>query len=197
MARSASLGVTMQLPDEDRHTATEQEIRDRLAVAMGGRAAELIVFDTITTGASDDLVRSTELARRMVREWGMSDRIGPMAWGHRAQVFLGEDLMQSKDCSDATLHTVDLEVERILRYEERRAHDVLRQHRHALEIVAHALLERETLSATDVELLLAHPDNSAVKAPIPVRDPHESSPSVEAPDLVSIVVQLPTEAERH
>ncbi len=197
MARSASLGVTMQLPDEDRHTATEQEIRDRLAVAMGGRAAELMVFDTITTGASDDLVRSTELARRMVREWGMSDRIGPMAWGHRAQVFLGEDLMQSKDCSEATLHTVDLEVERILRHEERRARDVLRQHRHALDTVAHALLERETLSAADVELLLALPDHGGGAIHKPESEAHKGGVA-EAADLVSIVVQLPREdSERH
>ena len=190
MARSASLGVTMQLPEEDRHTATEQEIRDRLAVAMGGRAAELIVFDTITTGASDDLIRSTELARRMVREWGMSDLIGPRAWGHRAQVFLGEDLMQSKDCSDATLYTVDLEVERILRHEERRAHEVLRQHRHALDTVAHALLERETLSGADVELLLVLRDEPANEAP--------KGGDPKAAGLVSIVVQLPTEdSQRH
>lgn len=187
MARSTSLGVTMQLADEDRHTATELELRDRLAVAMGGRVAELMVFDNITTGASDDLLRSTDLARRMVREWGMSDRIGPMAWGYRAQVFLGEDLMHAKDCSDATLHAIDLEVERILRHEERRAHDILGQHRRALDTVAHALLERETLSAADVAQLLTQPGTGAA-----------NERGATAPELVSIVVQLPAhDAERH
>ena len=153
--RSAALGFTMQLPADDRHTMAVHHVLDQLAVAMGGRAAEQIVFGTLTTGAADDLVRSTELARRMVREWGMSERIGPMAWGHRGEVFLGEDLVQSKDCSDETLRIVDVEVERILRAQEQRAHDVLLAHRGGLDVVARALLDRETLTGAEVGRLLS------------------------------------------
>ena len=90
-----ALGVTQQLPLEEKHIYGIDYIEDSLCVRMGGRVAEQIVFGDLSTGASNDLVGNTELARKMVREWGMSDRIGPMAWGAQGMVFLGEDLMQS------------------------------------------------------------------------------------------------------
>ena len=115
-----ALGVTQQLPLEERHIYRQDYIEDRLVVAMGGRIAEELVFGVISTGANNDLVTSTELARKMVREWGMSDRIGPMAWGSQGQVFLGEDLMHTRDYSDETARVIDEEVEKILREQEDR-----------------------------------------------------------------------------
>src|SRR6478735_7225495 len=128
-----ALGVTQQLPVEERHIYRQDYIEDRLVVAMGGRIAEETVFGVISTGANNDLVMSTELARKMVREWGMSSRIGPMAWGSQGQVFLGEDLMHTRDYSDETARVIDEEVEKILREQEDRCRGVLRDNRHGLD----------------------------------------------------------------
>ena len=103
-------------------------------VRLGGRVAEELVFGHQSTGAENDLVGSTELARKMVREWGMSDRIGPMAWGSQGAVFLGEDLMHSRDYSDETARVIDEEVERILRDEEDRCRKVLDEYRAGLDV---------------------------------------------------------------
>jgi cell division protease FtsH len=148
--RGMALGVTMQLPAEDRHIYSREKLEDDLCVRMGGRVAELLVYGDLSTGAADDLVRNTELARRMVREWGMSKEIGPMAWGSQGQVFLGEDLIHTRDYSDETSKVIDDEVERILREQESRAIDLLTQHRRGLDAVAHALLEHETLDGETV-----------------------------------------------
>ena len=118
-----ALGVTQQLPMDDRHIYRQDYIEDSLVVRMGGRIAEELVFGVISTGANNDLVGSTELARKMVREWGMSDRVGPMAWGSQGAVFLGDDLMHSRDYSDETARVIDEEVERILREQEERCRD--------------------------------------------------------------------------
>src|SRR5947209_11550967 len=111
---------------------------------LGGRVAEEVVFKNVSTGAQNDLVRATEIARKMVREWGMSDRIGPMAWGSQGAVFLGEDLMHTRDYSDETARVIDEEVEAILREQEDRCRATLTKFRPALDAVAQALLERET-----------------------------------------------------
>ena len=140
-----ALGVTQQLPLEERHIYQRPYIEDSLVVRLGGRMAEELVFGTISTGANNDLVGCTELARKMVREWGMSDEIGPMAWGSQGMVFLGEDLMHSRDYSDETARVIDIEVERILRRQEDRARQTLREHRRGLDAVAQALLENETI----------------------------------------------------
>jgi hypothetical protein len=121
---------------------------------MGGRVAELLVYGDLSTGAANDLVGNTELARKMVREWGMSDQIGPMAWGSQGQVFLGEDLMHTRDYSEDTSRVIDDEVERILRAQEERATDELRRHRGGLDAVARALLELESISGEDVGRLV-------------------------------------------
>ncbi len=149
-----ALGVTMQLPMEEKHIHPRQYIEDSLAVRMGGRAAELLVYGDLSTGASNDLVGNTELARRMVREWGMSDKIGPMAWGSQGQVFLGEDLMHTRDYSEHTSQVIDDEVELILRAQEERALDVLGRHRGGLDAVARALLDEETIDGETVGRLV-------------------------------------------
>jgi cell division protease FtsH len=149
-----ALGVTQQLPIEERHIYRQDYIEDRLVVAMGGRIAEETVFGVISTGANNDLVMSTELARKMVREWGMSSRIGPMAWGSQGQVFLGEDLMHTRDYSDETARVIDEEVEKILREQEERCRNTLRQDRKGLDLVARALLEHETIDGAEVQRLI-------------------------------------------
>jgi cell division protease FtsH len=157
-----ALGVTQSLPIEERHSYNVDYIRDRLAVAMGGRVAEQLVFDIISTGGSNDLQTATEMAHSMVREWGMSERIGPMAWGSNRQVFLGEDLMHSKEYSDQTSRIIDEEVERILREEEARATEMLTKYRSGLNAVAAALLERETIDGDEVARLVDEANGAPV-----------------------------------
>jgi len=149
-----ALGVTQQLPLEERHIYKREYIEDSLVVRMGGRVAELLVYGDLSTGASDDLQRNTELARKMVREWGMSDRVGPMAWGAQGMVFLGEDLMHSRDYSEDMSRVVDEEVSQILRDQEARARKVLEEHRSGLIAVAKAVLERETIDGREVARLV-------------------------------------------
>ncbi len=149
-----ALGVTHQLPMEERHIHPRAYIEDALCVRMGGRVAELLVYGDLSTGAANDLVGNTELARKMVREWGMSEAIGPMAWGSQGQVFLGEDLMHTRDYSEDTSKIIDDEVERILRAEEERAHEVLSKHRGGLNAIARALLDNEIINGSEVGRLV-------------------------------------------
>src|SRR5258708_22117130 len=161
-----ALGVTQQLPLEEKHIYSREYIEDSLAVRMGGRVAELLVYGDLSTGASDDLQRNTELARKMVREWGMSDRVGPMAWGPQGTVFLGEDLMHSRDYSEDTSRIVDEEVKRILSEQELRAKRTLETHMEGLKAVAAVLLERETVDGEEVARLL----NEAFGRPVHEED---------------------------
>ena len=165
-----ALGVTQQLPIEERHTYWREYIEDAVCVMMGGRCAEMLTLKSLSTGASNDLQRATEMARKMVREFGMSDRIGPMAWGQEGQVFLGEDLMHAaRDYSDVTSRVIDEEVERILREQETRASRLLQEHRRGLAAVAGALLEKETIDGAEVGRLVDEAFGRAV---------HENAPMV-------------------
>ena len=157
-----ALGVTHQLPMEERHIHPRDYIEDSLCVRMGGRVAELLVYGDLSTGAANDLVGNTELARKMVREWGMSDAIGPMAWGSAGQVFLGDDLMHTRDYSEDTSKIIDGEVERILRVEEGRAMDVLSKHRGGLNAIARALLDNEIIDGAEVARLVDEAHGSPV-----------------------------------
>jgi cell division protease FtsH len=149
-----ALGVTQQLPVDEKHIYRQDYIEDSLVVRMGGRCAEELVFGVISTGANNDLVGSTELARKMVSEWGMSSRVGPMAWGSSGEVFLGEDLLHTRNYSDETARVIDEEVERILRDQEDRCRTTLREHRKGLDLVARALLEHETIDGSEVTRLI-------------------------------------------
>jgi cell division protease FtsH len=165
-----ALGVTQQLPVDERHLYRQDYIEDSLVVRMGGRVAEELVFGVISTGANNDLVGSTELARKMVSEWGMSTRVGPMAWGSSGQVFLGEDLIHTRDYSDETARVIDEETERILRVQEERCRETLRQHRKGLDLVARALLEHETIDGAEVTRLIkvaANGDGGGEVPPVP------------------------------
>ena len=176
-----ALGVTMQLPEAERHIYRQDYIEDSLVVRMGGRVAEQLVFGQVSTGANDDLVRNTELARKMVREWGMSDKVGPMAWGSNGEVFMGDQLVSTKDYSEQMAHVIDAEVSQILRDAEQRCYDVLRTHRYGLDLVARALLERETIAGAEVSRLLGvaqstKAQDSAPKNAAELTDPGPAGP---------------------
>ncbi|MEN9802163.1 MAG: ATP-dependent protease FtsH [Actinomycetota bacterium] len=154
LPRGMALGVTQTLPEE-RHSFSKDYIQDKICMALGGRVAEQVVFSQQTTGAANDLEVVTGLARRMVREWGMSERVGPMAWHSQQQVFLGEDLMTgAREYSDDTARLVDEEINKILREQEVRATDLLNKHRAGLDLVAEALLEKETIDGATVSELI-------------------------------------------
>jgi cell division protease FtsH len=163
LPRGMALGVTWTLPEE-RHTYSREFFEDLICKAMGGRVAEKIVFGHLNSGAANDLEQATSIARRMVREWGMSDKVGPMAWNGQQQVFLGEDLMTSgREYSDSTAKMLDDEISRILHEQEQRAHDVLVKHRKGLELVAEKLLEDETIDGATVGRLV----QEALETPTP------------------------------
>jgi hypothetical protein len=176
-----ALGVTHQLPMEERHIHPRNYIEDSLCVRMGGRVAELLVYGDLSTGAANDLVGNTELARKMVREWGMSDAIGPMAWGSAGQVFLGEDLMHTRDYSEDTSKIIDDEVERILRVEEQRAMDVLSKHRGGLNAIARALLDNELIDGAEVARLVDEAHGSPVHDEGAKSVPHFHEAALSAP----------------
>jgi len=169
LPRGMALGVTWSLPEE-RHTYSKEYFEDVICRAMGGRVAEKIVFGHLNSGAANDLEQATNIARRMVREWGMSDAIGPMAWHGHQQVFLGEDLMtQGREYSDTTAQMIDGEISRILHEQERRAHEMLLHHRSALDAVAEALLEHETIDGADVARLVQEslaPSSDSADSPV-------------------------------
>jgi cell division protease FtsH len=161
-----ALGITMQLPEE-RHLYRRDYLEDVLAMYMGGRIAEELVYGITSTGDGNDLQRATELARRMVREWGMSSRVGPMAWGAQGAVFLGEDLMHGRDYSDETARVIDEEVERILREQEDRCRLTLREYRAGLDAVAKSLLEHETIDGAEVRRLIDEAMGTGAPEPVP------------------------------
>lgn len=159
--RGRALGLTQQLPQDDRHSYSRDYLLDSIAILMGGRVAEEIIFNQRTTGASNDIERATQLARRMVCEWGMSETMGPLSFGKREeQVFLGRDIAQHRDYSEQTAIQIDQEVRRIVEDNYRRASDILTQHLDILNGIAHALLEKETLDLRDVDAIIneLHPD---------------------------------------
>ncbi|MEX2626934.1 MAG: ATP-dependent zinc metalloprotease FtsH [Ilumatobacteraceae bacterium] len=154
LPRGMALGVTWSLPQE-RHTYSKEYFEDTVCKAMGGRVAEKVVFGHLNSGAANDLEQATGIARRMVREWGMSERVGPMAWSGQQQVFLGEDLMSSgREYSDDTAKLLDEEISRILTEQENRATELLTKHRRGLELIAESLLEYETIDGPEVARLI-------------------------------------------
>ena len=148
-----ALGYTMQMPTEDRYLLTCEELEDRLAVMLGGRAAEQVVCGSISTGASDDIQRASELARRMVMEFGMSNKLGTVRYATQQYQFLSGD--SSASASQQTLKIIDEEVQRIITEEYNRAQTLLRDHRAALETVTQQLLKTETIDGIVVKQALA------------------------------------------
>jgi len=152
--RGMALGLTMQLPTDDRHNYYKNYLETQIAILMGGRLAEEIFLDVMSTGAGNDIERATDLARKMVCEWGMSD-LGPLTFGKKEeQIFLGREIAQHRDFSEATAVDIDKEVKRIVSSAYDKARDILDTNRDKLERIAQALLEREVLDANEVRLLL-------------------------------------------
>ncbi len=153
--RGMALGLTHQLPLEDIHNPKKQELLDDITIFMGGRVAEELIFGEGSTGASNDIKRATELSHRMVCEWGMSEKLGPMTFGKREEhIFLGREISRSKDYSEQTAITIDEEVRRIIEGCYERATNLIRSNIDKLNAIAEALLERETLDKDDVDAIM-------------------------------------------
>lgn len=184
--RGRALGLTQQLPQDDRHTYTRDYLVDSIAILMGGRVAEELVFNQRTTGASNDIERATQMARRMVCEWGMSDKMGPLSFGKREeQIFLGREIAQHRDYSEQTAINIDEEVRQIVEQNYQRAKDLLTQHLDILNKIATALLEKETLDIRDVDEIIAQVDPELIKT-----IPHKK----ETPPDSGLVVSPPMES---
>ncbi len=176
-----ALGVTQFLPEE-RHIEPSERIEAQLVVALGGRVAEEIVFARPSTGASNDLQQATALARKMVREWGMSDKLGPIAYGDDSRtVFLGEDLVRGHEYSEATAELIDEEVSRIVSEARRRATHLLTDDREALDLVAEALLRDESIEGVEVERLLRVSRGEAPATPPAPAAPPQAVTETQAP----------------
>ena len=154
--RGRALGVTMQLPLDEKHGYSKTYILSRLAVMMGGRSAEEIIFNEITTGASNDIERATSIARRMVCEWGMSDTMGPMSFGKKnEEIFLGREIQSHRDYSEKTAQQIDHEVVSIIKNAQQTSHKILKDNIDLLHLMAEQLLEHETIDEQDIKLLIA------------------------------------------
>jgi cell division protease FtsH len=154
--RGMALGLTMQLPEEDRHNMTSQSALDIITVLLGGRAAEELMFPDITTGASNDIERATELARKMVTEWGMSLKIGPVALFKKEEhVFLGKEIGNGREFSEKTAIEIDEEIKRILVENYSRSKNLLKTNLDKLKRISDALLDRETLDGAEIDILIA------------------------------------------
>jgi cell division protease FtsH len=169
--RGRALGVTMQLPTEDRYSQDRERLLNTITVLFGGRIAEELFMNQMTTGASNDFERATEIARRMVTQWGMSDTLGPMVYGeNEGEVFLGRSITTHKNVSETTLQKVDAEIRRIIDEQYKLARRLLEENRDKVETMTKALLEWETLDADQLN------DIMAGKPPRPPKVPAASSP---------------------
>ena len=158
--RGSALGVTVQLPMDEQHTYQKGYLYNRLAILMGGRCAEEICLGEMTTGAGNDIERATEMARKMVCEWGMSEKMGPLSYGSKEeQVFLGRDFSNQKNFSDQTAKLIDQEVKTLVMGGYYRADELLKKNRDILENLAQALLERETLTGDEVKNIIDGKNN--------------------------------------
>jgi cell division protease FtsH len=184
--RGMALGLTMQLPMDDKHTYTRTYLEAMLAVLMGGRSAEEIFLGHITTGAGNDIERATEIARNMVCEWGMSE-LGPLAFGKKDEaIFLGREITQHRDYSEDTAIQIDKEVKRIVSEGYDKARQVLNENKETLERIALALLDREVIDGAEVRLLMENkplPEKPRTPPPQPPQAAPSADPKVVRPEL--------------
>jgi cell division protease FtsH len=153
--RGRALGFTMQLPIDEKHGYTRNYVEGRLAILMGGRSAEMLIFNQMTTGAGDDIEQATQIARKMVTEWGMSDLLGPMTFGKKnEELFLGREIQSHRDYSEVTARMIDEEISRIVRYSQRMADEILQKNIDILHRLAQELLKYETIDADDLKKIL-------------------------------------------
>jgi cell division protease FtsH len=182
--RGMALGLTHFLPIDEKHTHSKEYLETRLVYTMGGRVAEKLVFDCYTTGAGNDIERATALARKMVCEWGMSEKLGAMTFGKKQEeIFLGREIAQHRDYSERTAQTIDDEVKRIIAEAEAKATAVLSSNMENLHAIAKALLEREILDGDDIDTILRgdalgkRPDNNASTKPVPASETPQPAPA--------------------
>lgn len=172
--RGQAGGYAVMLPKEDRFLMTKQELLDKIAGLLGGRVAEEVVFNEVSTGAHNDFQRATGIARRMVTEYGMSERLGPLQFGQsQGQVFLGRDINSEQNYSDKIAYEIDLEVQRIIKESYERAKKIITENRSKLDLIANTLLEIETLDAEQIKSLVDHgvlPERSATGEPLVLED---------------------------
>jgi cell division protease FtsH len=153
--RGRALGLTQQLPIDEKHTYPKDYLLNNIAILMGGRAAEELVLHQQTTGAGNDIVRATEIARKMVCEWGMSDRLGPLAFGEKEeQIFLGREFAQRRDYSEETARMIDTEVREVVTERYDRARTIIRDNMEILHNLANALLDKEVLDSQQIERII-------------------------------------------
>jgi len=154
--RGRALGVTMQLPTEDRYSQDRERLMNMIGVLFGGRIAEELFMKQMTTGAANDFERATEIARRMVTQWGMSDELGTMVYGeNEGEIFLGRSIQTHKNVSEATMQKVDAEIRRIIDTQYRLARKLLEDNRDKVESMTKALLEWETIDADQINDIMA------------------------------------------
>jgi len=166
-----ALGVTVYLPEEDQHTVTKEYLETRLATLMGGRCAEEIFLGKMTTGAGNDIERITELARKMVCEFGMS-KLGPMTYGKKEeQIFLGREIAQHRDFSEETAKQIDVEVRNFVDTAHKAAYNILNTNQDIMHRLAAALLERETLDANEIKLIIEGKELPPMKSSLAAVDP--------------------------
>ncbi len=185
--RGPTLGLMQQLPSEDRYNASRDYAKKRIAICLGGRLAEELVFAEMTSGASNDIEQATDMARKMVCEWGMSDKLGPLSFGKKEEaIFLGREINRSQDYSPETAVMIDAEVKSIVMTEYERAKKILAEQRPALERIANALLEYETLDGEEISVLIAGGELKKEKpaprpsAPPPVQEKKEKKKILDA-----------------
>jgi cell division protease FtsH len=191
--RGMALGVTMQLPTDDKHNYTREYLNDWIAILLGGRLAEELTFNSMTTGAGNDLERSTEMARKMVCEYGMSDAMGPLTFGKKEeQIFLGREIAQHQDYSEDTAIRIDHEIKRIVTENYVKAKELIEMRRDALDRIADALLVREVLDAEQVRRIVAGEplDDVKVAASTPAADDGSKRPAKERPSIVPPIPPL-------
>ena len=153
--RGRALGVTMQIPMDEKHGYSKPYVEGRLAILMGGRAAEMLIFEKMTTGAGNDIEQATKIARKMVTEWGMSDLLGPMTFGKQnEEIFLGREIQSQRDYSEETARMIDEEISKNIRNAQERSQDILNENQELLHSMAKALLKHETIDAKDINKLL-------------------------------------------
>ena len=185
--RGRALGVTMQLPEEDRYSQDKERLLQTIAVLFGGRIAEEIFMNQMTTGASNDFERATDIARRMVTQWGMSDALGTMVYGeNEGEVFLGRSVTTHKNVSEATMQKVDDEIRAIIDRQYDVARRLIEDNRDKMDVMAHALLEWETLDAEQIDDIMAGrqprpPKPSAAPQPPSLDDTAGAAPTATAP----------------
>jgi len=178
--RGRALGVTMQLPSEDKYTYTRSYVSAQIAILMGGRVAEELTQSDITTGAGNDIERATAMARRMVCEWGMSD-LGPLAYGDGDEpIFLGREFAQRANYSDETALKIDDEVRRLVRQGHERASEILTRHRAVLDRISSDLLDRESLEGREIYQIIEEMTGERLQ-PVEPPKPGGSGESTAAP----------------